>query len=98
MDELGPAVCSGKSIFVYGPPGNGKTLVAKGMGRFLNQHGGEIYVPYAVDAEGSIITLFDPTIHTPTDQDELAAEYTALSALSAEKPARIPILTSAGEG
>jgi hypothetical protein len=82
LDELGPAVCSGKSIFVYGPPGNGKTLVGKGLGRFLNLHGGEIYVPYAIDAEGSIITLFDPTIHVPTDHEELAAEYSALSALS----------------
>jgi hypothetical protein len=84
LEELGPAVCSGQSIFVYGPPGNGKTMIAKGLGRFLNQHGGEIYIPYAIDAEGSIITLFDPTIHAPTDQEELAAEYSALSALSTE--------------
>jgi hypothetical protein len=82
LDELGPAVCSGRSIFVYGPPGNGKTMIGKGLGRFLNDHGGEIYVPYAVDAEGSIITLFDPTIHTPTDQEELAAEQSALAAMS----------------
>ena len=34
LDELGPAVCSGRSIFIYGPPGNGKTLIAKGLGRF----------------------------------------------------------------
>jgi hypothetical protein len=71
LEELGPAVCSGKSIFVYGPPGNGKTMIAKGLGRFLNTHGGEIYVPYAIDAEGSIITMFDPTIHQPTDNAEL---------------------------
>lgn len=82
LEELGPAVCSGKSIFVYGPPGNGKTMIGKGLGRFLNLHGGEIYVPYAIDAEGSIITIYDPTIHTPTDHEELAAEYSALSALS----------------
>lgn len=82
LEELGPAVCSGQSIFVYGPPGNGKTMIGKGLGQFLNEHGGEIYVPYAVEAEGSIITIFDPTVHTPTDQEELAAEQSALSALS----------------
>ncbi|MBS0201920.1 MAG: ATPase [Planctomycetes bacterium] len=67
LEELGPALCSGTSIFVYGPPGNGKTLLAKGLGRFLNMQGGEIYVPYAIQAESSIITLFDPGIHHTTD-------------------------------
>jgi len=71
IEELGPAVCSGKSIFLYGPPGNGKTMVAKGLGRFLNQFGGEIYVPYAIQAENSIITLYDPTLHMATDNDDL---------------------------
>jgi predicted ATPase with chaperone activity len=67
LEELGPAVCSGTSIFVHGPPGNGKTLIAKGLGRFLNRQGGEIYVPYAIQAESSIITMFDPGIHHTTD-------------------------------
>lgn len=67
MEELGPAVCSGTSIFVHGPAGNGKTLISKGLGRFLNEQGGEIYVPYAIQAESSIITLFDPGIHRTTD-------------------------------
>lgn len=71
LDELGPAVCSGKSIFVYGPPGNGKTVIAKGLGQFLNTYGGEIYVPYAILAENSIITVFDPGIHQTTDDADL---------------------------
>lgn len=76
LDELGPAVCSGRSIFIYGPPGNGKTLVAKGLGQFLNRQGGEIYVPYALQMENSIITLFDPTIHQTTDDHEFQEQNT----------------------
>lgn len=73
LEELGPAVCSGRSIFIYGPPGNGKTLIAKGLGRFLNRQGGEIHIPYALQMENSIITLFDPTIHETTDDQEFQA-------------------------
>lgn len=75
LEEVGPAVCSGKSIFIYGPPGNGKTVIAKGLGRFLNLFGGDIYVPYAIHTEGNIITMFDPTIHTTTDDDEQLSNY-----------------------
>jgi hypothetical protein len=73
LDELGPAVCSGRSIFIYGPPGNGKTQVAKGLGRFLNQNGGSIFVPYALLAENSIITVFDPSLHQTADNAGSAA-------------------------
>lgn len=67
LGELGPAVCSGKSLFLYGPPGNGKTVIAKGLGRFLSMFCGEIYVPYAILAENNIITFFDPGVHQTTD-------------------------------
>ncbi|HEY3884708.1 MAG TPA: hypothetical protein VGL62_05840, partial [Vicinamibacterales bacterium] len=59
-DQLGPAVNSGKSLFLYGKPGNGKTVVAEGIGRAL---GGGIYVPYAIDVDGQTITMFDPVNH-----------------------------------
>ncbi len=71
LDEIGPAVCTGRSLFVYGPPGNGKTVLAKGLGRFLNTFGGEIYIPYAIQAENTIITMFDPVLHQTTDEGEL---------------------------
>lgn len=69
LSELGPAICSGRAIFLYGNPGNGKTVIAKGLGRFLNSYGGDIYVPYALLVENSIITVFDPVVHEPTDEE-----------------------------
>ena len=60
FDQLGPAVNSGKSLFLYGAPGNGKTVVAEGIGRAL---GTEMWVPHAVDLDGQIITMFDPVTH-----------------------------------
>lgn len=71
LEEIGPAICTGRSLFVYGPPGNGKTMVAKGLGRFLNLYGGEIYVPYAIHQENTVITVFDPVVHQTTDDEEL---------------------------
>ena len=66
LDQLGPAVNSGKSIFLYGPPGNGKTVVAEGIGRAL---GGDMYVPWALDVDGQIITVFDPVNHVRLDEE-----------------------------
>ncbi len=59
-DLLGPAVNSGKSLFLYGAPGNGKTVVAEGIGRSL---GADMYVPHAIDVDGQVITAFDPVNH-----------------------------------
>jgi predicted ATPase with chaperone activity len=82
LSELGPAICSGKSILLYGPPGNGKTVISKGLGRFLSLFCGEIYVPYAIMAENCIITLFDPGVHQTTDDDDLAQRGMSSSAES----------------
>jgi hypothetical protein len=65
LEKLGPAVNSGKAVFLYGPPGNGKTVIADGMGRTL---GGDMYVPYAIEIDGQIMTLFDPIVHESLDE------------------------------
>ena len=67
LESLGPAVNAHKAIFLYGPPGNGKTVLAEGMGRSL---GGDMYLPHAVDVDGQTITLFDPIAHETLDNDE----------------------------
>jgi predicted ATPase with chaperone activity len=66
-NAVGPAVISGRSIFIYGPPGNGKTSIARAIGDFMNRSGGEIYVPYAFLAENSIITVYDQAVHRPSE-------------------------------
>jgi hypothetical protein len=60
FDQLGPAVNSGKSLFLYGAPGNGKTVVAEGIGRAL---GDDMHMPHAIDVDGQVITMFDPVNH-----------------------------------
>lgn len=70
LEQLGPAVNAGKAVFLYGAPGNGKTVLAEGMGRAL---GGDMYVPYAIDVAGETITVFDPVVHVPVeDVEEIA--------------------------
>ncbi|MGQ0732328.1 MAG: ATP-binding protein [Acidobacteriota bacterium] len=62
LDQLGPAVNGAHSLFVYGPPGNGKTVIAQAIRNLLD---GIIAVPHAIEAEGQIIQLFDPIVHEP---------------------------------
>ncbi len=67
FNAIGPAIVSGKSVFIYGPPGNGKTSIATAIGDFLTSSGGEIYVPHAFVAENNIVTVFDRAIHQVTE-------------------------------
>lgn len=71
FNAIGPAIISGKSVFIYGPPGNGKTAIARSIGDFMNSAGGGIYIPYAFLAESSIITVFDPSLHQLDDDTGL---------------------------
>jgi hypothetical protein len=65
LEQLGPAVNANKALFLYGQPGNGKTVLGEGLGRTI---GGEMYMPYAIDVDGSIITMFDPINHERLDE------------------------------
>ncbi len=61
FSQIGPAVNSGKSIFLYGPPGNGKTSVGESIGRLVLTE--NLYVPYAVEVDGQVIKVFDSVNH-----------------------------------
>jgi predicted ATPase with chaperone activity len=62
LDKLGPAVNSGRSLFLHGPPGNGKTSLAEAISRMF---GGEAYIPYALEIDNQIIKVFDNHNHAP---------------------------------
>ncbi len=61
IDNLGPAVTSGRSILMYGPPGNGKSSISNGIRDAL---GDRIHVPRAIEYSGQVITVYDPIVHS----------------------------------
>ncbi|SCM67086.1 ATPase [Donghicola eburneus] len=67
IDQLGPAVTSGRSILMYGPPGNGKSSISNGIRDAL---GDKIYVPRAIEYSGQVITVYDPIVHTAVAEEE----------------------------
>jgi predicted ATPase with chaperone activity len=66
MKRLGPAIISGRSIFLYGPPGNGKTSFAEAIGKTLTE---TVYIPHAILVGGEIIRVFDPVNHIPAEPE-----------------------------
>jgi len=68
FDKVGPAVNSGRSIFLYGPPGNGKTTISEAVGRVVLGEG--IYIPHAIDIDGQIVRVFDSVNHEVIEQEE----------------------------
>ena len=60
LSNLGPAVTSGRSILLYGPPGNGKSSISNGIRDALGDH---IFIPRAVVHAGQVISVFDPIVH-----------------------------------
>jgi predicted ATPase with chaperone activity len=67
LRRLGPAVSSGKAMFIYGPAGNGKTTIAETIGKVLP---GAVYIPYALIVGGQIIRIFDRVNHVVLTSDE----------------------------
>jgi predicted ATPase with chaperone activity len=62
INKLGPAVNSGRSLFLYGPPGNGKTSLAEAISAMF---GGEAYIPHCLSIDGQLIKVFDSLVHHP---------------------------------
>jgi hypothetical protein len=67
LDQLGPALISQTSVFIYGPTGNGKTSLAE---RMLRVYQDAVLIPFAVEVDGQIISLYDPVVHTRLEMED----------------------------
>ena len=79
FNEIGPAINSTASIFFFGYPGNGKTSIAERITRLM---GDSIYIPYSIIANGQIVKLYDPILHTAIKEND--DDYNANTAAPTE--------------
>ena len=96
LDQLGPALNARHSLFLYGPPGNGKSVIAAAMGELLL---GGIEIPHALEVEGSIVRIFDPVHHEPLPVDPASGTSLELDVQHDERWVRCerPVVTVGGE-
>lgn len=83
IEQVGPAMNSGRSLFLYGPPGTGKSSIAESMARALP---GEIYIPHAIEVDGQVIRVFDAETHSLTDGSPHKGHQLDLDASLAHDP------------
>jgi len=74
FNRIGPAVNSGTSIFLYGPPGNGKTSIARSIGAMILQE--DMFIPFALDIDGQVVKLYDSVTHTLSPEDDVSSSGT----------------------
>src|SRR5579872_1896820 len=77
IEKCGPGLNSGRAMLLYGPPGNGKTSIARCLANVFSDI---IYLPYAIAVEGQIIRLFDPAIHVAVDPAGISDDRGLLAA------------------
>ncbi|MBW2246674.1 MAG: AAA family ATPase [Deltaproteobacteria bacterium] len=65
---LGPAINSGRGVFLYGAPGNGKTSIAKRIHKCFND---AIYIPKTLLISGDLLKFYDPQWHKSSDEKGL---------------------------
>jgi predicted ATPase with chaperone activity len=95
LDQIGPAVAARHSLFLFGPPGNGKTKIAQTIGGLLP---GEIAIPHAISVERDIIRVYDSMNHEPILEGD-GARVLALESAPDNRWVRCrrPIVTVGGE-
>jgi predicted ATPase with chaperone activity len=66
LNQLGTAISSGRALFLYGPSGTGKTTIAETLMRLFEND--SIWLPYAVEVDSQIITVYDAVVHKRVEQ------------------------------
>lgn len=100
VEKLGPALNSGRPVLMYGPPGNGKTSVAR---RFASIFDDLVFVPHAVMVGGQVMRVFDPNLHQPAAPRQDMAPRVESSIMRPEQPdgrwvlCRRPFVVAGGE-
>lgn len=72
LGSIGPAFSSGQAVFIYGPPGNGKSAIAEAVGKVFPD---SIYIPYSIIVGGQIINVFDPVNHIPIEEPKGQGDF-----------------------
>ncbi len=102
IDQIGPAVRSGRATLLYGPAGNGKTSVAQRLGHVFTS---VVYIPHAVMIEGQVMRVLDPNLHYPIAPERPADQPTDKPAITLRRedfdmrwvPCRRPFVVAGGE-
>lgn len=82
--RIGPAVNTASSLFLYGPPGNGKTTIAEAIAKLISG-ATPIWLPYAITTGGQIIQVIDPLIHIPAGEMAVKEETANLGKIKADR-------------
>ena len=100
LRKIGPAINAGRTVLLFGPPGNGKTTIATRIAALFKH---VVYIPYAVEIDGQILKVFDPSLHKLAITEAQEKELQEASGIDSEgfderwAPCKRPVVMAGGE-